>query len=138
MSVDNQASGDRIAADENAVRLASEHWARAHREHDEASAARLMAEEFRASQWQSVDGALYLTLHFGGSIRIDDYVTSVESVAVRADAAVVTGRRHLVGARAGREVDTEQLVTETWVRAGAGWRLLALHASERVEEPRRA
>ena len=62
------------------------------------------------------------------SLRLSRNVTEQVQVRVLGDTAVLTGVLHQIGAWQGQAFDVRLQVTDTWVRQGGRWLLLAGHA----------
>ena len=63
------------------------------------------------------------------ALRFSRNQTDQVQVRVLGDTAVLTGVLHQIGSWQGKPFDYRFLVTDTWVRQGARWVLLAGHAS---------
>ena len=99
--------------------------------HDAAAAASYYAPAFvlttSAGKSKSKDDLLAEIARPGLVLEVNE--TSQVEVRVFADTAVLTGVLHQRGTIDGTAFDAQLRVTDTWVRAGGQWTILAGHAS---------
>ncbi|GEM_PF-2250425 len=103
--------------------------------HDVSAAAAFYTDDFllTTSSGRTKTKSDMLTDVGSPEVALDINQTSAVSVRVHGDTAVLTGVLRQRGTHRGQPVDVTLRVTDTWVREGGQWHLLAGHAGRASE-----
>jgi|SRR5271156_3703100 ketosteroid isomerase-like protein len=126
----------RLAAQEPAgaaaqVRRLEEKWTEAYKERSIDILSTLLTEEFviTVEDGNTYSKAGYITHSADPTVQVEVAELSDLRVRVHGGIAVVTGAYHEKGLSKGKPYEYHDRLTDVWVKAGNGWRVLASHYS---------
>src|SRR5277367_5300642 len=116
---------------ETEVRKLEEKWTEAYKQRDIDLLSSLLTEEFviTVEDGNTYSKAGYITHSADPTVQVEVAELSDLRVRVHGGIAVVTGAYHEKGLSKGKPYEYHDRLTDVWVKAGNGWRVLASHYS---------